>query len=144
MVPVTIVREVDGKSGALQFAPVKTMDEVQRQAQQVGGGAWCPLPVQWESMMIFDALTANDARSFATIFYNLSNWQVMLVGFDNAFSASTESAIRFRAGKVSIGKTWQDALRALDDETLKASLGEVLNKRRVRALADRRDLLLNQ
>jgi hypothetical protein len=144
MVPVTVVREFDGKPGALQFVPVKRMDEAQRQMQKAGGGAWCPLPEQWTSMMIFDTLIANDARSADTIFYDLTNWQLMLVGYNSAFSLSTAKSTRFKDGKIRIGRSWQEALKSIDTDTLEATLGDVLDKRRIRALAKRRDLLLSQ
>lgn len=144
MVPVTVKREVDGKSGALQFVPVKRMDEVQRQEQKVGGGAWCPLPEQWHSMMIFDALIDNDARSADSIFYNLTNWQVMLVGFNDAFSTSSAKSKRLVEAETFIGDSWREALQSLDDETLRTTLGDVLDERRIRALVERRDLLLSQ
>ena len=144
MVPVSVVREYDGKWGALQFVPVKSMDEVQRQMQKTGGGAWCPLPEQWTSMLIFDTLIANDARSADTIYYNLTNWQIMLVGFNSAFTLSTAKSTRFKDGKIRIGRSWRDGLKAIDTDTLQATLGDVLDKRRIRALAKRRDLLLSQ
>lgn len=143
MVPVSVVREYDGDTGALQFVPVKSMDEVQRQAQKVGGGAWCPLPEQWNSMMIFDTLVANDARSVESIYYNLTNWQVMLAGFNSAFTTSSAISSRFKDSKTSIGGSWRDGLKSIDTDTLQATLGDVLDKRRIRALAKRRDLLLN-
>lgn len=144
MVPVTVLREHDGKRGALQFAPVRSMDENQRQAQQTGGGAWCPLPLQWDSMVLLDALVGNDARSVESIFYNLDNWQLMLVGFDRAFSTSTALPTRIENGELAVGGSWQSALRGLGDEQLSAALGDVLGKRRIRALAERRDRLLNR
>lgn len=144
MVPVTVAREYNGKSGALQFIPVKRMDEVQRQQQRAGGGAWCPLPEQWETMLIFDTLIANDARSADSIFYNLTNWQLMLVGYNSAFSLSTAKSTRFKDGKIRIGRSWRAGLKSIDSSTLQATLGDVLDKRRIRALAKRRDLLLSQ
>lgn len=144
MVPVTVPREYDGKPGALQFVPVKRMDEAQRQMQRAGGGAWCPLPEQWTSMMIFDTLIANDARSADTIYYNLTNWQLMLVGYNSAFSLSTAKSTRFKDGKIRIGRSWQEALKSIDTDTLQTTLGDVLDERRIRALAKRRDLLLSQ
>ncbi len=144
MVPVTVVRKHKGELGALQFVPTKVMDERQRQLEKRGGGAWCPLPEQWESMMIFDTLAANDARSADSIQYNLTTWQLMLVGFDSAFSLSTAKSTRFKDGRIKVGRAWQTALKTLDTDLLNAQLGDVLDKRRIRALAKRRDQLLSQ
>ena len=95
-------------------------------------------------MVIFDTLIANDARSADSIYYNLNNWQVMLVGYNSAFSLSTAKSTRFKDGKIRIGRSWREALKSIDSDTLQATLGDVLDKRRIRALAKRRDLLLSQ
>ena len=142
MVPVAVVREYGGKEGSLQFMPVKSIDERQRQAEMSGGGAWCPLRVQWETMMIFDALIANDARSADTIFYNRTNWQLMLIGHSSAFTLSTAQSTRFEETRIRIGPTWSKALKSLETDVLSEALGDVLDKRRVRALSKRSDLLL--
>jgi len=144
MVPVTVVREYEGDQGSLQFVPARAMDEQQRQRERTGGGAWCPLQVQWTTMMIFDTLAANDARSADTILYNLSTWQLMLIGYDSAFTTSTSESTRFRDGRVRIGRSWRVAMKSLDSDLLQETLGDVLDKRRIRALGKRRDLLLSQ
>jgi len=144
MVPVTVVREIDGEKGSLQFVPVKWIDEAQRQVTRAGGGAWCPLPVQWTSMTIFDMLAANNSRSAETIRYNLSTWQLMLIGHARAFTVSTSQSTRFKDGRVRLGRSWKAALQSLEPELLREQLGDVLDKRRIRALSKRRDLLLNE
>jgi hypothetical protein len=144
MVPVAVVREYDGDLGSLQFMPAETIDERQRYAAKSGGGAWCPLKVQWESMMIYDTLTANDARSAESILYNLATWQLMLIEYNSAFTLSTAKSTRFKDGRIRIGRSWRDALKLMDSDTLQVTLGDVLDKRRIRALRKRRDLLLSQ
>lgn len=144
MVPVAVVREYKGEQGSLQFVPAGTMDERQRQLEKRGGGAWCPLQEQWTTMTIFDTFAANDSRSAETILYNLSTWQLMLIGFDSAFTLSTSKSTRFKDGRIKIGRAWQTALKSLDTDLLQETLGDVLDKRRIRALAKRRDLLLSQ
>ena len=49
MVPVTVSRTVDGKSGTMQFKPGSLANEAERSATGSGGGAWCPLPEQWNA-----------------------------------------------------------------------------------------------
>jgi len=144
MVPVAVVREHEGKSGSLQFMPVQTMDERERQREKVGGGASCPLPPQWESMLIFDTLVANDSRNADTILYNLSNWQLLLIGHKFAFTTVAAKATGLRNARVEIGPAWIAALKSLDDDLLQETLGDVLNQRRIKALAKRRDVLLSQ
>ena len=77
-----------------------------------------------------------------TLFYNRTNWQVMLIGHSNAFTLSTAQSTRFKETRIKIGRTWRDALKSLDTDTLNTVLGDVLDKRRIRALSKRSDLLL--
>jgi hypothetical protein len=144
MVPVTVAREHNGEQGSLQFMPARAIDERQRQLEKSGGGAWCPLTEQWTTMMIFDALAGNDSRSADSILYNLSTWQLMLIGHERAFNLSTAKSTRFKNGRVRIGRSWLAALKSLDSDLLQETLGDVLDKRRIRALGKRRDLLLSQ
>lgn len=144
MVPVTVKRDVGGKDGSLQFVPEKTLTEQQRQEQNIGGGAWCPLPVQWPDMSIFDALTANTARNGQTLLYDVDTWQLILNGFGEAFTTSTSKPSYIRDGQVSVGPSWKAALQSLDDTQLETSFGDVLDKRRIKALGKRRDFLLRQ
>jgi hypothetical protein len=41
-----------------------------------------------------------------------------------------------------ITSTWASALQALEEESLDAALGDVLDRRRIRALLQRRDVML--
>ena len=143
MVPVTVKREFKGDEGSLQFVPVEMMTETVREQKKIGGGAWCPLPVQWPSMSIFDALTANAARTTDTIFYNLDTWEVVLIGFDQSFTTSTKRPAYLRDGRITIGPSWQAALKLLDDDSLQENLADVLDKRRLKALRKRRDDMLS-
>ena len=144
MVPATVVREFDGKQGSLQFVPTGTTNEQQRQLDKSGGGAWCPLDVQWNSMMIFDALAANEARTGQTLLYDSSNWQVILTGFGSAFTTSSSKPAYMKDMHLELGSSWQTGLSSLDDEQLQETFGDLLDKRRLKALAKRRDRLLSQ
>ncbi len=144
MVPVAVVREYDGKPGTLQFRPPQTMNERERQRQNVGGGASCPLPPQWEAMLIFDTLVANDSRRADTILYNLTSWQLILVGHEYAFTTAASKSTGLRDARIEIGPAWIAGLKSLDDDLLQETFGDVLDKRRIKALAKRRDLLPKQ
>ncbi len=143
MVPVTVIRRYNDKQGSLRFVPIRSMNERQRQLENTGGGAWCPLPAQWGSMMIFDALIGNKDRAAESLLYNLSSWQVMLIGFDRAFTTSATKPNKLRSSGIEIGSAWQAGLKSLDNEQLEETFSDVLDKRRIKALSKRRELLLN-
>ena len=142
MVPVTVAREVDGEKGSLQFVPENTRTEQYRSTSGGGADAWCPLPDQWGAMYIFDALVYNPGRGSTNILYNLENWQVILNGNDKAFGTKRLSSTYLGEAPLNINSYWKRALTRLDDETLETNLGDVLDKRRIKSLASRRDQLI--
>ncbi|HWM28606.1 MAG TPA: metallophosphoesterase [Woeseiaceae bacterium] len=144
MVPVTVVREIDGDMGTLQLLPATKQNEVTRSASGEGTSAWCPLPEQWNAMYVFDALTYNALRHPQSMLYNSGNWQLMLVGHAEAFGTRDGRPSWLDEAELKIGAAWVEALSSLTDEVLQAELGDVLDKRRLRALTKRRDALLEE
>ena len=144
MVPVTVEREVDGKQGTLQFLPENTQTETERVNSGRGGNARCPLPRQWNSAYIFDALVYNSNRSPSTMVYNTSDWQLMLMGHQNAFGTKTSRPSYLRSIDLDITSTWVEALTSLSDQVLAEQLGEALDESRIAAIARRRDMLLSE
>ncbi len=144
MVPVTVSREVDGKQGTLQFLPENTQTENVRAGSGRGGNARCPLTRQWNSAYIFDALIYNSSRAPSTMVYDMSDWQLMLMGHPNAFGTKTSRPSYLKSTQLEITGTWVDALKSLTDEVLTEQLGDVLDERRITALESRRDSLLSE
>ncbi len=142
MVPVAVVREVDGDDGSLQYLPPDTLDEERRAAGGQGGGAYCPLRDQQAAMYAFDALIYNPGRSRQNILYSTDDWQLLLVGNGNTFGTRKGRPAYLEKAPISIGGAWREALSALDEEALDAALADVLDARRRRALLERRDELL--
>ena len=142
MVPVTALRKVDGKEGSLQFVTEKRLDESQRSASGRGGGAPCPLPDQWAAMYVFDVLIYNEGRSQQRMLYDPASWTLMLTEHERAFTARKGRPKHLREVPLTFATGWQNALAKLDDTVLESKLGDVLSKKRIRALAQRRDELL--
>ena len=142
MVPVTALRKVDGKDGSLQFITEKYLDESQRSASGRGGGAPCPLPDQWAAMYVFDMLIYNEGRSQQRMLYDPASWTLMLTEHDRAFAARKGRPKHLQDLPLKYATGWQNALDGLDDTVLEKRLGDVLSKKRIRALAQRRDELL--
>ena len=143
MVPVSALREVDGKQGTLHFLPAKTIDESRRSASGYGASAWCPLGDQWEAMYVFDALIYNEGRSLERMLYSPDRWQLILIEHQNAFSTRKGVPKHLENAGIAITEGWQAALQALGEDDLKQQLGDVLDKGRLRALNTRRENLLS-
>jgi len=142
MVPVTVRREIDGQQGTLQFVPAATLTERERVAIGEGWTTPCPLSKQWAAMYVFDALIHNPTRTPSSILYSPDDWLLMLVDHDNSFGTSSGRPAYLRHVELVVGEQWRTALLELDDETVRAELGEVLDEPRLAALAKRRDALV--
>jgi len=142
MVPVTVAREFEGEPGSLQFEPDRVITEPERSAQGVGGSAWCPLRDQFQSMYVFDSLIFNEGRTPDRIRYSSESYQLILVGHENSLSTRRGRPPHLAELQLSIGAAWEQALADLTEESLGEALGDVLDRRRIRALLQRRDELL--
>jgi hypothetical protein len=142
MVPVTVAREVDGEKGSLQFVPSQTRTEEYRTNSGGGSGAWCPLPDQWAAMYIFDALVYNPGRGPTNMLYNTENWQLILNNNGETFGTKRGRPPYLQQVPLELSSFWKRALAGLDDDTLETTFSDVLDKRRITALAKRRDQLL--
>jgi hypothetical protein len=142
MVPVTVRRDIAGKEGTLQFVPAATLTERERVAVGRGRSTPCPLDRQMSAMFVFDTLIHNTARTPSTMVYSPDDWLLILVDHENAFGAELERPDYLDGADIAIGDQWRTALLELDDATLRKGLGDVLDERRLSALASRRDALI--
>lgn len=67
----------------------------------------------------------------------------MLVDNENSFALEQGRPAYLKDIELPIGEQWRTALLELDDETLRTNLGDVLDNRRMTALAKRRDALID-
>jgi hypothetical protein len=142
MVPVAVIREVQGNDGSLQFLPDQPVNEMQRAKSGQGGGAYCPLSEQWPAMYVFDSLIYNQGRSQQRMLYSTDIWQLLLVDHEDAFAAKKGRPKHLEKVPLNLTPAWRGALAALDEATLDATLGDVLDKKRRKALLARRDELM--
>jgi hypothetical protein len=142
MVPVTVKRKVNGSDGTLQFMPENTINERERSSSGSGGSASCPINDQWAAMYVFDTLIYNEGRTQQRMLYDKSTWGLILTEHDKAFAKKKGRPGHLRNINLMISAGWASALGELSDEVLQETFGDVLDKRRLSALASRRDELL--
>jgi hypothetical protein len=142
MVPVTVRRDVAGQPGTVQLLPVRTISEQDRMAGAEWDRPTCSLEKQWNAMHIFDALILNTARTPLSMLYYPWDWQLALVGHGNSFGKGRGRPPYLENLELAMGDTWRSALLRLDDKVLRENLGDVLDRRRLKALEKRRDTLL--
>jgi hypothetical protein len=142
MVPVTVRREVDGRDGTVQFLPPKAISETQRSARNYGLGASCPLGEQMMAMYVFDVLIFNEGRSRERMLYDTRKWSLILIDHDRAFATKKGRPKHLVEAGIEFSDGWRETLEDMDDEVLAKNLADVLDKRRLGALRERRDQIL--
>lgn len=142
MVPVTVLREVGGADGSLQFLANQYYDESQRSASGQGGGAACSLTDQWGAMYVFDVLIYNEGRNMQRMVYDRATWRLMLIEHERAFASRKGRPRHLKDAPIEVSDGWRHALAGLTDEVLAENFADVLDKRRLKALATRRNELL--
>ena len=93
-------------------------------------------------MYVYDALINNATRTPLSMLYSSDNWQLMLVNHENSFRTKKDRPAYLKNVALALGDQWRTALLEIDDERLRAELGDVLDKGRLKALAKRRDALI--
>ena len=142
IVPVTTIREVNGKAGSLQFLPDNTINESERSATGQGGSAWCAISEQVPAMYVFDVLAYNEGRSQNRMLYDTSSWRLILSEHERAFTNKKGRPQHLKNAPIRVSPGWREALGELTDERIDQSFGDLLGKRGLRALKSRRDELL--
>ena len=142
MVPATVEREVQGKRGVLQARPAKWMTQAEVQAKGQRDVGWCALPPQFELMYAFDALIGNEGRTQDRMLYDAKEWNLMLTGHDRAFGTKRDFPAHLQQRPPQPGAELRRRLSALDEAALNSALGELVGKREVAAVLQRRDAVL--
>lgn len=142
MVPVAVVREIDGRTGSLRFAPQRTMTEAERLAAGHGSSAWCPLDDQFQALYVFDTLIFNEGRSRDNLLYDVGTWQLILVDHDRAFGTQRGRPKALANEQLQLNEKWIERLTALDRDSLETMMQGVLDSKLIDAMLRRRDELL--
>ncbi len=142
MVPPTVERPVQGRSGTLALLPVEVISETERLAAERRRPNYCADTNDYQLMYIFDALIRNTARTQETMLYNSRSLALVLTLQEPAFATSTSFPDYLQAVPKSLPGPMASRLAELDEEALQGILGNVLNSRQIRALDRRRQSLL--
>ena len=142
MVPVSVERKVAGDLAAVTwwFDDIMMMDK-ERYTKKIQ----VPLAkrVSWNDQMyqvrIFNELIYNTDPNLGNVLIT-NDWNIRIVDFSRAFR--TRKDLRSPANLVRCDRRIYNALRELDEETLKRELGPYLRKNEIKGLLARRDKIV--
>jgi hypothetical protein len=141
MVPVTVPRRIKNRSGILQFWIDGSMNLRKMLEQKVQPSGWCDAAPQYNLMNVFDILVHNTDRTQENALFT-QDWMLVLIDHTRAFPTFLRNPTLLYRGETRVPPALAARLAALDEETLKESLGPYLHSRQINALLKRRDLLL--
>ena len=142
MVPVSVERKVAGELAAVTWwlDDIMMMDkERYTEKIQVPAAKRASWNDQMYQVRLFNELIYNTDANLGNLLIT-NDWNIRIVDFSRAFRIRMD--LRTPADLVRCDRRIYDALRQLDEETLKRELGPYLRKNEIAGLLARRDKLL--
>ena len=143
MVPVTVLRTLEGRVGSLQAWVEAAVDREAAQVYELEFFETERNVAQLALGEIFDALIGNASREPADILCLVNREKVLLIDHSRAFSTSSDLPAQMGPA-FSIPAPLAEALRGLNREALDMRLGELLSGAQIEALLERRDKILDR
>ena len=144
MVPVTVLREVDGQQGAL----VWWIDDAISEADRLGRAISPPDPKmlrnQQEIARLFYALVENTDDNMQNQLITLRDWRVHMIDLTRAFRFSRNIDKKFKKKELTLPRSLHQRLQELDRGRLIEMMDGVLSSAQVGALLSRRDAILQK
>jgi len=142
LVPVTVLRRLDGTKGSAQEFIEDAVDQLSVEAYRLEPLDPELLRRQLAEARVFDMLIGNPERKPTDILYAPGDGGLRLIDHSKAFCAGA----RIRRGDtpLEIEPGLREALAGLDDAWAALQLGHLLDEQEIAALLERRDLLLER
>lgn len=141
LVPVTVFRKIDGKSGIIQLWIEGLVSQLQFNEQKMEFTGYCDPIVQENMMNAFDYLILNTDRNQSNILYSKDDWQVWFIDHSKSFGTSKLRPKMLKKYKIKASPTFKKALRLLNNDNL-SDLRPWLHKNQIQALLKRRDKIV--
>ena len=142
MVPVAVIRDLDGQQGSLQTWVEGAVDLAAAREYNLDLFDAAVISDQLTQGEIFDALIGNQDRDLEDILCRVGSHELFLIDHSKAFSSSTE--IEWEEDKsVRLDPELSAALQTLDRESLQENLGDLISEGQIEAVLERRDKILD-
>ncbi len=120
MVPVTVVREVNGKRGAAQLWVEDSLSLARMVRDKVSPAGQCPIPPQYYLMNAFDVLTFNTDRNQGNALFT-KDWMLILIDHTRGFRLGTGLPPLLYKGGLSVTPALAERLMLLTPSWCSAS-----------------------
>jgi hypothetical protein len=144
MVPVTVLREVDGQQGALVWWIDDAISEVERSERAISPPDPNLLRYQQEITRLFYALVENTDDNMKNQLVTLRDWRVHMIDLTRAFRFSRKLDKKFSKKELTLPRSLYQRLQELDRDRLIELMDGVLSTAQVSALLSRRDAIIKK
>ena len=142
MVPVAVLRAVDGDKGAVIEWVSGGVNEMERRSQELVPENPAVLNRQRDIMKIFDLLILNDDRNLANQLIIVDDWQLRLIDHSRSFRLEKRLPKGLEAEPLALPRWLFDAIQELELEEMTELFRGLMGKSRVKAMLARRDKLV--
>lgn len=129
-------------TAAPQAAPARRPVPTDGKPPRLPVGGWCDVGAQYQLAYAFDAVIDNKGRGFDGYLYDADAATLFLSGHAAAFSTSKDVLKPLEPQLAKTGSEMRRRLQALDEAGVTSAVGDLLDKRQVKALLERRDRVL--
>jgi len=154
MIPPTVERAHDGKPGSIQFWVDSrcSLLDVMEDSLEIPNSMLDHHQKMKYIIRAFDSLIGNEDRTQQNIRYT-EDWRIILIDHSRSFRSSPEFTERLMYGKNGIRgekrirrlpRVFVEKLRDLDFDKIRSAVGEYLEKKEIKALLRRNELLLEE
>jgi hypothetical protein len=140
MLPVTVQRKCQGKTGALAWWLSTLMSEGQRREKKINPPNLEAYNNSMYKVIVFDELIYDTDRWNPGNIQIGKNWELYMLDFTRAFRLYKD--LKSAKDLVRCSRPLLEKLRGLDGEAVSASLGKYLNKPEIEGLMKRRDKIV--
>ncbi len=144
MVPVTVLREVDGDEGALGGWVSKSINERDRLKQEQPFNSYCKKNEQYRLRFVFDILIYNEDRNLTNILWTENDYMMKFIDHSLAFRSTEKRPRQYRKVSLEVSDLLRARLSSLNEANTAAELSAYLHPRQIEAILARRDLILNE
>ena len=144
MVPVAVLREINGREGVLQYWVENSINERDRLEEGVAFEGYCKQKEQYRLRYIFDILIYNEDRNLTNILWCKDDFMMMFIDHSRAFRIAEGRPRQYRDVPLSVSDLFRKKLQGLNSENLTNALSPYLHPRQISAILKRRDLILRE
>ena len=143
MIPVVVLRNYKGKSGALVAWVNDAIDERERREKKLKPDDYRVLSRQQEQMKIFETLVLNVDLNQTNMLYT-EDWKLHLIDHSRAFRSWKSVPDTFMKNPISLTRELLAKLEALEEQQVREMLKGLVPKSKVKALIIRRDIIVEK